>query len=57
MSMGHAVRSRTGLCGYAACVCAGCAPRGGKGKGAVKRLTHRAIRRGERAEVAEALDV
>jgi len=40
---------------HALCVCEGCAPRGGRGKAAVKRLTSRTLRREERREIAEAL--
>ena len=40
---------------HALCVCSGCAPRGGRGKAAVKRLTARTLRREERREIAEAL--
>ena len=40
----------------ALCACEGCAPRGGRGKAAVKRLTARTLRRCERREIQEALD-
>lgn len=56
MAIGSASRCRAPQYGYNACVCRMCCPRGGKGKGEVKRKTNRAVRRSERAEVAEACD-
>lgn len=52
-----AVRARLfDMPSHALCACEGCAPRGGKGKALVKRLTARTLRREERREIAEALD-
>jgi len=51
-----AVRARLfDMPSHALCVCEGCAPRGGRGKAAVKRLTSRTLRRSQRREIAEAL--
>lgn len=56
MAIGSASRCRAPQYGYNACICRMCCKRGGKGKGEVKRKTNRAVRRSERAEVAEACD-
>lgn len=54
--MGVSTRFRAGLDGHKACTCNGCWARGGKGKGYVKKLTARAVRRSAAGEVASGLD-
>jgi hypothetical protein len=49
--MGIETRFRANLDGHKACTCGGCWVRGGKGKGYVKKLTARAVRRSAREEV------
>jgi hypothetical protein len=49
--MGIETRVRANLNGHKACTCNGCWTRGGKGKGYVKKLTARAVRRSTRKEV------